>query len=237
MKLIFIDEFNGVVNTKLYGLSLLCIDISKYNKIATSFAKSLTKNGWAQTEEFKGRYLFSNNPAGQTKTPVEMIALTKEIIGWLSSQKNTRALVYYAHCSDGKSVKNFCSLVEKIISHIPKAQGKNNGKHLTSVYYDIFDECTKPANLDAINNSLNKSLALRGYHMVEASGTPVNSSNKSVGVIYADVCTTLCRWIVENPKQQKQINLLDLIEDGTKNKKVQVIYDISALIKQITLAK
>lgn len=235
MKYVFIDEIKGEKDPSLYGISFICIDSSKYHNIRDIFLKKLKQCDWSENEEFKGRFLFANNPAGQTKTPADMINLTSEIITELSSAKNSRANIFYSYNKKGATLQNFCELVSRVILKLPRPASKKSGKHLAQVYFDYFDGCCNSENLKRINRQISDALRKRNYLLIEDSSTPVHSSNYSVGIIYADVCAYLCKWQIENPGI-KNCTLIDLIEH-TKNEKITVVNNICAQIKKIILVE
>jgi hypothetical protein len=62
MKFLFIDEFDGVRDKKLFGISTLFIDGTKYGLACAEFQKVLRKNKWAVGTEFKGSFCFLEIP-------------------------------------------------------------------------------------------------------------------------------------------------------------------------------
>lgn len=234
MKLIFIDEIAGnkEINKNLFGISLMCLDSSKYTLLCKDFFDSLESNGWPADEELKGKYLFSRNPAGQTKTPEEMISLTKEIIEWLSGNSRSRADVRFFYNFSGNSLENYLLLLETALDKLDKPSSCKNGKNLACAYIDNFDSLI----IDKVSEVVAKALAKRNYKLVEGIVTPINSCNNAVGIIYSDVLAYICRWIVENPSRQ-DLNLFEIVSDLTLKRKVNTAYDIFEKIKKIKVAK
>lgn len=235
MKLIFLDEFKGgKKEPNLYGVCALFIDSTKYNKVCTDFLKSLKKHGWDFSEEFKGHYLFARNP-GKTvkhiKTPEEMIELTRELVGWLSSDENTRANILYAFNFDGDTFKNFCKLSEKIIAKLPKATNAKQGKNLAVVYIDSTDAAITVDGKSQLNKCFDAGLSARGYKLIEGIVVAIDSSNNSPGIIYVDILAHLCKWLAKHPKPQ-ECDLIDLIEH-TDKQKANVVHEICTQLSRL----
>lgn len=234
MKLIFVDEINGnnEIDKNLYGLSIVMIDSTKYDTIREKFLKSLKKKKWPIEEEFKGKYLFSKNPAGQTKTPDEMIELTQEILGWLTSETNTRGCVKFIYNRKKNSADNFITLLSKGLSSFPNCTVKKNAKHLVNVYVDNFQHSDKEKK--QIDLAADEILEEKGFKLIESSVNFVNSNNKSTGIIYADVLAYICRWKVENP-DVKNSTIIDLIENYTLNKKIGTACNLYDALKNTSI--
>jgi len=236
MRLIFIDEFGGVVKKNLFGIGLVSVDATKYQIVCKKFNTILKNNNWDLNKELKGRYLFSRDAAGQSKTPEEMIKLVKELITSFAGKSNVRGNLISFFNVKGARAKNYRMLVSNAILKLPK--NKSGGiKGLASVYFDNWDQILKPAEKKKLDQEVIFALNKRGYCLVEGVAQGVESSNRSPGIIYADILGYLSRWIIENPKS-KELNLFDLIEGRpTINKKVTITREIFNLLKRSVIYK
>ncbi len=236
MKLLFIDEISGnkEINKDLFGLSVIQIDLTKYSKICKEFNDCLKKYNWPQDEELKGRYLFSRDPAGQKKTPDEMVAMTDEIVGSLVSDKNARGNVLFYYNYNGNNFDNYLKLLNKAINDLQKCGKCNGGKNLAMVFLDYSDYLFK--NIDRLNSETCISLKKRNYALLEKMVTLVSSSNNAVGIVYADVLAYICRWFIENPKNN-DLTLFDFGNDYNLKRKITTIYGIVNKIKSIKLVE
>ncbi len=229
MKLLFADELNGKVNPKLFGICLVVLDATKYRLLRENFHKLLKKSNWDHSVEFKGRYLFSRDPAGQRKTPEEMITLTTQIIDWLKGESHQRGKIFCGYNTKGQSLDNYKYILNGLVKRIPRCV--NQGKNLCFVYYDETSILSNLLDQQQFAIEISANLEMRKYLLAEKNIQPISSSNDSPGIIYADVLSHLCRWVIENPNQQ-ELDVTDLIEDRPNTqKKASIVHDIINRLK------
>lgn len=222
MKLIFVDEVYGSKSKDFFGLGVLVTDSSKYAPIRNSFYKTLEAHGWPDDREIKGKYCFSRDPEDTGKTPEEMIALSKDLTGNLMSKRFARAELLFAFGHKPYSVDQYIHLLTAAISKIARPQSKKNGKHLATCSLDDFSNLR--ANEKTISAATAVALMERGYCLIEETVTTVKSSNRTPGILYADLLAYLARWIAENPELDPE-SLPDIsvpAEGATSVKKVAV---------------
>ncbi len=246
MRLFFIDEFGGVKNRKLYGLSIVCLDNSKYRSIYDNFSSSLKKIGWPEQDEFKGRLLFSkNNTEGKIITTEEIIDFVKIAVDFLSG-KNSKCEIISIYNEDGNDFKNYCNLLGNGISKIASRSKKNPQKGNCCLFYDGFQEGWKINNINKISKISAEKLKNKNYFLIEKRATPVDSHNECVGICYADILSFLIRWSIEMPSCDtletidKQIiveNNKSKEKNTLKTKKNETIEEIMTLIKKIKIEK
>ena len=73
-----------------FGLSLVCIDSTKYSSITKSVLNALNKNNWSLKEEFKSTCIFSSSN-GDLKVDIETRkSIAEAIIKSNISKKNAK---------------------------------------------------------------------------------------------------------------------------------------------------
>ncbi|MBU1974464.1 MAG: hypothetical protein KKH52_03660, partial [Nanoarchaeota archaeon] len=193
MKFIFIDETEKF---GYFGISLVCIDSTKYSSITKSVLNALNKNNWSLGEEFKSTHIFSSSN-GDLKIDIETRKnIAEAIIKSNISNKNAKLNAYFAVKKCKKNAKNYNLLLENIINKIPKINNAKQGKNLVAFFVDQIS-CSSKETIQLVN-TLNK-LSERGYLLVEYPSF-VKSSNLTGGVLLADHIAFVSMWNYLNPK-------------------------------------
>lgn len=241
MKLIFIDEVCGVLNTNLFGLCAVVIDSTKYKNIHDEFINTLRQKGWPENAELKGNYLFSNDPKSSGKNPTEMVDLVKSVIDHLSSKNNSRCEVVFAYNYKKQSSDNYEALLKVIISKIQKSS-KGAGKNIIALYLDSWTQLHNQHYKHKIDEISCNELLKRGYGLIESQTIMTTSQNSAVGICYADIVAYISRWVVENPKKSAlsgQPSLFDLYDDSVKTDimkmKIDMTHQLAELIKKFKI--
>lgn len=230
MKLIFVDEFDCHSEENIFGVALIVIDATKYRAICEEFSRILKKNSWDPNTEIKGNYLFSRDPAGQTKTPEEMISLIKDLINLISGLRNARCSLISSFIREQRSTEQYRELLCHSLNKIKK-NSSGGIKSLVSVYCDKWDQILNPLEKKKLDDQAKDCLNERGYYLIESAIHMEKSYNGTPGIIFADVLSHLCKWIVENPKK-KDLNLLDFIPGKpTTARKANIVHEIISQIR------
>jgi len=230
MKLFFFDEIEFQQKAPgFFGVGLFIINSSFYRGIKTQYTKTLQSAGWSATQEFKGRYLFSQ--AGDASVSVEQrIALVREIVSGTTARKNARAQFFFAYNLNGRSEANYLSLIEALIVKSPRAPNAKGDKNVALVIYDQTQLVT-PGKVSAVSEP---ALAKRGCMQLEVP-SPLPSGNDTPGLIYADTLAYLKSRDVLHPKpvEADQAALFDLSTGQFTEEKVKATREILLGIKHV----
>jgi hypothetical protein len=230
MKLFFIDEIELQQKAPgFFAVGLFIIDSSFYRGLKARYVKTLRNAGWNPTQEFKGRYLFSQ--AGDVTVPVEQrIALVREVVSGTTAKKNARAQFLFGYNLSGRSEANYLGLIKALIAKAPRAPNSKGDKNITLVIYDQTQLVT-PARVSAVSGP---ALAKRGYIQLGVP-SPLPSGNDTPGLIYADTLAYLKSWDVLHPKRvaADQANLFELPIGQFTEGKVKATREILLGIKHV----
>src|SRR3989344_7800023 len=221
MKLLFIDE---TAKYGYFGVSVVCIDHTKYSLIAKSVLNALNENKWSMDKEFKSTCIFSSTEGCQDVSIETRKKIAKEVIKTNISGNNARINAYFAYTKGKKSTENYQILLKKIFSQLPRASSSKSGKNLIAVFFD---------QLDLGNDSLKKVmtslsfLAKKDYLLLEHP-TLVKSSNLTHGIFLADHIAFVSLWKSINPDSVRE-------ENSIKKQKNDFITELYSEIKNIKI--
>lgn len=251
MKFVFVDEFKGKKDKKIFGLSLILIDSNHYCKICDDFASAIRDLGWPEDKEFKGKYIFSGYSDDSTnKKLVEVedtIDFVKGAIDFLSGNTNSKCEVVSVYNNKGQTFDNYCELLSlgilKLKKYPQNRKSYSSGKNSVCLFYDGFNEGWKKNGINRISEVASGSFFSRNYFLVEKRATPVDSHNSCVGVCYADILAHLIAWKIETPdfarEEISQKTLFDGENEFTSSdiqlKKIATVKDIIKLVKDNNL--
>jgi hypothetical protein len=224
MKLLFIDETEKFGH---YGLSVVCVDHSKYNKIGLSIINALNTNGWSMDKEFKSTCIFSSTEGCPNISIETRKKIAKEIIQSNISGDNSRLTAYFAYTLGQKNIENHTKLLNKIITKLPKASTSRNGKNLMGIYHDELD--IGRTTYSQINSTLMK-VHEREYQIIEQPFF-VQSSNSTYGILLSDHIAFIALWKSLNEQAKNQ-------ETGEiKRLKNEFIHELFNDIRKIKIIK
>ena len=224
MKLLFIDE---TAKYGYFGISIVCMDHTKYSLIGTSILNALNKHQWSLDKEFKSTCIFSSTE-GCPQIDIETRRkIAKEIIRSNISGSNARINAYFAYTKGNKNTKNYQLLLKKILSQLPRASSSKNGKNLIAVFFDQLDLGNEA--IKEVITSLSV-LAAKDYLLLEHP-TLVKSSNITHGIFLADHIAFISLWksISDSDK--------DLEKKPIKKMKDKFIKELFTDIKKIKITE
>lgn len=188
MKLVFVDEFKeDKKNHRVYGLSMVLIDVSSYARFKKCFYVKLKELGWDEKIEIKGRYSFSKkgdekiSVGSRLKFVEKLFELSKS-----SSDKYASAKVYYTLDLFPVSMTEtemYSSLLIRILKKLPKGlkSGNKNGKNNIIIFIDNNESI----NIRDISCKSEKILNERNLFLTERC-INLCSGNDTPGIIFVD---------------------------------------------------
>lgn len=224
MKFIFIDETE---NFGYFGLSLICIDSTKYASITKSVINALSKGKWSLSEEFKSTCIFSSSNGDKSVSIETRKKIAENIIKSNISKKNAKLSAYFSAKKGKNTAKNYICLLRSILRKIPKAQSAIQGKNLVVFFIDQLSYTSK--EIKEIIQILGE-LSRKGYLLVEYPSF-VKSSNLTSGILLADHIVYVSMWNYLNPSER------DKESSNIKQQKNQYIKDLMNEIKNIKIIK
>lgn len=221
MKLMFVDETE---QCGCFGVSLVCIDSTKYSVIAKNILNALNEKSWSLDKEFKSTCIFSSSN-GDLNIEIEARKeIAEKIIQTNVSESNARVKCYFAFLRGAKNPANYKKLLEKIFSKITRANTANQGKNLIGLYFDELSYSGR--DREVIISSTTKLLD-KGYFIIEHP-SEIKSSNITPGVLFADHIAFISLWNKLNSTERNQ----EVPE--IKQKKNEYISDLVNQLRHIT---
>jgi hypothetical protein len=183
MKFLFADEVKNIYNKKnSYGLIVVLIDSHYLVEIYKNFKKELDKLT-IDGKEMKGKDLFStktNKDVGQN------INFMNSVLR-LSSSKSGKTAKFkaYVNFSFFKENTNEYDMYKKCFSEIINKIEKNNNIKKSLLILELDNNESVKTNKKDFDFSIKSLLSKRGYYLHENSFL-VNSSNDTIGILFAD---------------------------------------------------
>jgi len=189
MYLVFADEFKeSRKNFEFYGLSVIYINNSSYQKFKKGFYKRLKELGWNPSIEIKGRYSFSSTK-GDTNVSIndrlkfveKLFDLSKSGSGRYASAQCYYSIGIYNKGTDEEEM--YLDLLSKIIRKLPlgKKGGNKNGNNNVIFFLDRNDSI-RPIK---ISDKVEQLCEQRRLFLIERP-LSVKSGNETPGIIFAD---------------------------------------------------